>query len=59
MFSLLARLGLLGSLIFGYIILCQLELTSFIKIEGIFESLSSILDNFFKLCGFKEEKAKA
>ena len=37
----------------GYLILCQLDLISFIKIDVIFENIDNILDSIFKLCGFK------
>ena len=53
MYSSFARLQTIGQLVFGYLILSQLELISFIKIDAIFEFLDYILDNFFKLCGFK------
>lgn len=53
MFSLFSRWQILGQLIFGYLILCQLQLISFIKINVIFEFIDYILDNIFKLCGFK------
>lgn len=47
------RLQLFSRLILYYIILCQLELTSFIKIDAIFNFIDYILDNLIKLCGFK------
>jgi hypothetical protein len=56
-FSSLSRLQAFGQLIFGYLILCQLDLISFIKIDVIFEYIDYILDNILKLCGFKTKES--
>lgn len=54
--SIVTRLQAYGQLIFGYLILCQLDLTSFIKIDGIFEFIDYILENIIKFWGFKNKK---
>lgn len=52
-FVLSSKLQILGQIFFGYLILCQLTLIWFIKIDVIFSFIDDVLDYTLKFFGFK------